>query len=391
MHASSAKNTVALIYGYEPSGHACAAGALGKCFTRQGWKPVFLNLSKDLYPVLGPIVAKTYLKILQKAPALWDYLYDNKSISKATIDLRKAALASKSQKIISRIAGQNINAVVCTHALACAIISASKQAGIEIPVFAVITDFTAHAYWPSKGIEKYFVPDMRTLGELSQNGISAGDIRVSGIPIRDEFLSAPDIYSARIRLGLSAHMPTAIISGGSKGLGNIETQVKTLMPLAEKIQIIVLCGENKNLSKKLGKTAGRHKHMRILGYKDSIADIMPAADIIIGKPGGVTVAESLALGKPWIIFSPLPGQEERNARYLLENGAAQSAQNVEQLRDIARHLLISNDTAVKTMSVNAAKLGKPNACREIVSEIINRTNSLNAADALLSCCAANVN
>ena len=52
---------------------------------------------------------------------------------------------------------------------------------------------------------------------------------------------------------------------------------------------------------------------------------MAAADLAITKPGGLTTSECLAMGLPMIVISPIPGQEERNADFLLEDGAALKA------------------------------------------------------------------
>jgi len=47
---------------------------------------------------------------------------------------------------------------------------------------------------------------------------------------------------------------------------------------------------------------------------------MSAADILLGKTGGLTTSEALAKGLAFVIFNPIPGQEERNSDHLLENG-----------------------------------------------------------------------
>jgi UDP-N-acetylglucosamine:LPS N-acetylglucosamine transferase len=59
----------------------------------------------------------------------------------------------------------------------------------------------------------------------------------------------------------------------------------------------------------------------------------------ISKPGGLTTSECLALGLPMIVVSPIPGQEERNADYLLENGAALKAHDAAGLEFRVQELL----------------------------------------------------
>ncbi len=62
----------------------------------------------------------------------------------------------------------------------------------------------------------------------------------------------------------------------------------------------------------------RHRR-KILGYTNQMHELLRAADVVVTKPGGLTTAESLASGCPMAIAEPIPGQEDRNADFLLEN------------------------------------------------------------------------
>lgn len=361
--------TIAILYGYEPSGHACAAQALSPFFARAGWKPILINLSTDFYPVLGPLVAKTYLKILQKTPALWDYVYDNETIARATDELCAAFLSHDCEKLRMKLLEKNVKAAVCTHSLACLLLSARKTGAMHIPLFAVLTDFTAHAYWPASRVQGYFVPDKSVSEELCKNGVPADTISVSGIPIREEFQRTARMLDARRMIGLSPDLPAVLISGGSKGLGCMEFSVKALTPLLGRLQLIVLCGGNKNLFRRIKSFIGDRKHVKIFDYVRSPAGLVSAADLILGKSGGVTIAETLVLGKPWIIFSPLPGQEERNAGYLVRHGVAEFIREKSLIRRVVERIVFDK-MLLAGMSAHAAGLGKPDASQNITSEIV---------------------
>jgi hypothetical protein len=62
--------------------------------------------------------------------------------------------------------------------------------------------------------------------------------------------------------------------------------------------------------------------LRAIGYTRAMDEYMAAADLLVGKPGGLTTAEALARRLPMVLVHPIPGQEERNADHLLEAGAA---------------------------------------------------------------------
>ena len=79
------------------------------------------------------------------------------------------------------------------------------------------------------------------------------------------------------------------------------------------------------------------------------------ADIIITKPGGMTVTECLALRKPLIIIKPIPGQEEGNANFLLKNNWAVICKKNKEINKIINSLTkqkLASDWPVK----NSAKI-----------------------------------
>ena len=88
-------------------------------------------------------------------------------------------------------------------------------------------------------------------------------------------------------------------------------------------QLVALAGRNEKLLTDLqrDRTAPPRRFFP-MGFTRTIERVMAAADLAITKPGGLTTSECLAMGLPMIVTSPIPGQEERNADFLLENGDA---------------------------------------------------------------------
>lgn len=359
---------VALIYGYKPSGHFSAAYALSEFFPRSIIEPVFINLS-DVYPRLGPFVAKTYLQILQKTPALWDYVYDNEIIAMATHQLKTALIPYYANKLSELLIKKNVKGIISTHALACILLSKREKSLKDVPLFAVITDFYAHMHWPVSGIETYFVPHKSVQENLQQNKIPASKISVSGIPIRKEFIESIDVPKERKEIGLFPKIFTILVSGGSRGLGDIETILEVLKPLLGRIQVVVLCGENRRLQHKLEKSYYRYRQVKFFGYLHSSARFLAISDLIIGKPGGVTIAEAICLEKPMIIFEPLPGQEEKNAQFLVKNKIAELAKNKKHLESIIKQSLHDHGLIVHAKK-HLKELSKPHAAMDIVSKVM---------------------
>lgn len=105
---------------------------------------------------------------------------------------------------------------------------------------------------------------------------------------------------------------------------------------------------------------------------------MAVADLAITKPGGLTTSECLAVGLPMIVISPIPGQEERNADYLLENGAALKACDEGALSYRVDRLL-SEPSLLVALRANAHRLGRPDAARAVLDKVLGKTPSRNPA------------
>jgi processive 1,2-diacylglycerol beta-glucosyltransferase len=150
--------------------------------------------------------------------------------------------------------------------------------------------------------------------------------------------------------------------GGSLGFGNIESIFETLLPSLSDFQTIIVCGKNKKLYNKLERYSNRDVH--ILEFTDKIAYYMSVADILVTKPGGMTITEALNIGVPMALISPIPGHEEKNARFLLNQGAAISLSAEDSFIATLKQLLY-NPTRLSTMKEMAKSLSKPNAQDDI--------------------------
>ncbi len=359
---------VALIYGANPSGHYAAAKAVAEFLPPSIIEPVFIDLS-EVYPDFGPFVARAYLQVLNKTPALWHYVYDNDFVAFAAGALREAILPLSSRKLADRLIKSGIRAVISTQALSTLMITKNRRLA-KLPLFSVLTDFCAHAYWPPRGVKAYFVPDRGAAGELKSRGAPAERIFLTGIPVRKEFTGPqPDKAAARKALGLAPGLFTVLITGGSRGLGELPEAALSLKPLLGRIQVAVLCGNNRRLCRQAEKAAGRRKHLRFVDFTDSPADYYRAADLVIGKPGGVTLAETMALSRPFIIYSPLPGQEARNTAFLLRHKIAEAALSAAELEPLVRKHLNSPHHLAQASGA-LAEHARPHAARDIASKVI---------------------
>jgi processive 1,2-diacylglycerol beta-glucosyltransferase len=260
--------------------------------------------------------------------------------------------------------------VICTHPFPVGILyKLTAQGYYTKPVAAIITDFTVHPFWVFPKIDLYFVASEDTRLSFREYGISLKQVHPCGIPIDLRFANPLDLSAVKAGLSLNPKLPTVLVMGGGLGLGPMADIVKSLGDSPITCQMIVVTGQNVALRTKLERMApGLINPVKVLGFVNNIHELMSVSDLIIGKAGGLTCAESLAKGLPIFIVDPIPGQEIRNTEFLKSKGAAVSINSVKELAQTVGGFL-SEPRRLKKMSTAAAYLGKPQAARNIIRMI----------------------
>jgi len=133
--------------------------------------------------------------------------------------------------------------------------------------------------------------------------------------------------------------------------------------------VVVIGGRNARLQREVRDAAKAYPYeTRVLGFVDNVVDYMLASDVLLTKPGGLTTSEALSAELPMILVTPLPGQEERNARYLAQSGAALRLPRNGDLAGAVSALLHDPDRAARLRRA-AARLRTPNAAATIADRI----------------------
>ena len=362
-------NRILFLYISMSSGHQRAADAVREALSilAPSWETVGVDAFSFAYPNIGKLIARTYLEILRHTPVLWDFVYDNPDVETATREIRDLLNLISLPKMRTLLKRHNPQALVCTQAVPCSVFAAEKRRGhLAIPLIAVITDFAVHSYWVHPEVDLYCVASEEARRYLIHQGISATKIIVTGIPVSPAFLQHVPKEQARAELNLDPKSPTILVMGGSQGLGTLQEMVDQLH--TDSFQCLVATGINRDLYRALQKRYGKDRRVRVFGYSNQINTLMDASDLLITKPGGLTSSEALAKGLPMIITHPIPGQEERNARYLLKSGTAEQADDPEEMTRMAQTLL-HHPTRLKRMAEKAHSIARPYAAMEVARHI----------------------
>lgn len=358
------------------AGHLRAAEALEKAFKQLGAAEEVKNIDVLNYtnPLFRRLYGKAYLDMVGAMPEVLGWMYD--SLDKPWENERRRLALDRlnTQPFINLLKKEKPDLAVCTHFLPSEIISwLTAKRRIDFPQAIVVTDFDAHAMWLCHHYERYFVALEETKIHLAKIGIPIEKITVSGIPIDPLFAEAKDKRAMREKHGLEPDKLTILVSAGGFGVGNVEHLLQALSDLQTGAQIVAICGRNEELKTKLERMAREHLDngrvtFKPIGFTREMDEYMSAADLIVGKPGGLTTSEALAKGLIFVVVNPIPGQEERNSDHLLEKGCAIRCNNLPALA-YKIDALMSDPARFEAMRENVRQFARPNAAREIVEKL----------------------
>ncbi len=358
------------------AGHKIAAVAI-KDYLEKSHQEDFEITYLDSLDKTNPFFKYTYPNgyefLAKKLSTVWGFFYwllDIKCLRLFYFKLRRIVSFLNCRKLQKFIADNDFDVIVTTHFLLVEIIShLKKKNAFKGKLITVVTDFGAHNFWISRRTDKFIVAADITKEDLKSRGVPEDKIEVLGIPIREIFTIKKDKRLLLEKLDLEENVFTVFICGGVFGAGPLKQFVERLSDTKLKLQLLVVCGMNKNLFDELRPVCEKARNTcRVFGYIDNIDELMRVSDVIISKSGGLTSTESMALGLPMIINSPIPGQETRNANFLENHGAAIILNDVKDIENVI--LELSKDVErVNKMKEACLDIAKPNSTTNLVKLI----------------------
>lgn len=362
------------------SGHTTAARAVEQWLgTVQRYPGEFqvthidiLQFSTMLYK---KVYRDVYLYLASKQPLLYGYIFstsDRLRREKRPEFLMRFMDSINAIKFTEFIKDTPWDVIVSTHFLPSQLIADLKRKKkIFSPLVTVTTDFGLHSYWIIPDCDHYIVADRACQNHLTAMGIPQERIQDLGIPVLPVFSQKKDQQQLKKDLGLLPALPAILLLSGGFGISPIEHIVSDLVRMKNKFQMVAIAGHNRKMLQKLrGISSSLPYHLRTVGFTDRMDEYMRVCDLVISKPGGLTVAESLAMGLPMIVINPIPGQEDMNSDMLLEGGAGVKAMHPV---DVTYKLetVLNAPGRLQQMKKAAFKLAKPRAGK-MAAEFIAR-------------------
>ena len=364
------------------SGHTQAAEAIAEQFRMRNTtnnQIESLDFMDKEVSILNWLLKKLYLSVLGLIPDLYDRIYKLAGVRRfgsITRLIWSTLMYLPFSKLLNKL---NPNIIICTHPFPEAAAALWKflhpNHSKKFILAAVLTDYSLHEIWIYGGVDMYFV----ATEEMKQELESHGNFKVfaTGIPIRSQF----QIEKRKINLEKLSELKelpnsnyelsithSALIMGGGLGLGSFEETIKALEEINFDLKIIVVTGKNESLKTKLESIKSKHEII-ILGFVDNISELMQNSDILITKPGALTLSEAFAAGLPTLLLPPIPGPEALNAEYAVKHGSALSLSNSVEITNAIS--IVNNVEQLDRMRENAKKISRPNAAAEIVNKILD--------------------
>lgn len=304
------------------SGHHQAAEALMDLVERRMGRVETkkTDLLTETSPVIERFISVSYMKWIRSFPGIYDRAYNSWFCHGPDSDENRFKwyqpfLINKMRDILER---EQPDLIFCAHSLPSLILSKMKLKGqCRVPVINIYTDLFVNCVWGRKGIDVHLLPTAESKNQLIKDGLDPGRLRVTGIPVHSAFIQMPEQTESHLH-----HPLRAVIAGGNTGLGNID-RLREELERTPNIHFTVLCGNNRRL---LGRVKSWElpnvTAMPFIASREEMNELYEQADLLITKPGGITISEGLRKKLPMFIHSSLPGQERYNLDYLTAKGLA---------------------------------------------------------------------
>ncbi|HEU4962567.1 MAG TPA: glycosyltransferase [Bacilli bacterium] len=346
-----------------------------------------LNLLDTFRPRTAKVTRGLYVQALARTPKLWGRWYEWQ---------RGKQWNGLSRLVVHHVLNKDVgayvrhlapDAVVCTHPLPACLIAQLKSEGLDTRLCTVVTDYDLHGYWVHPHTDLYCVPLPQMREEIRVRQGHEADVEVTGIPIsprfpeqlRETWLQPPLVrVGGKISLFEKSSCPKRVlISGGGLGVG-VLPMVREIAESASfragEIEITVVCGRNRDLYRELCGVYGNTRRLRVLGYTHQMHRLMAEHDLLVTKPGGMTVSEALAMRLPMVLYTPIQGQEHRNGQLMQERGVAYIASDPQEGVRLV-HNLLRHDGERLRMIRNMDGLCHPRAALFVADAVLVRSDS----------------
>lgn len=293
-------------------GHKSIAENIGYYLSEAGYEVKLADIGKVQKGRFEHIVVGAHQFINKHLPFVWGWLY--RWGHYAILPFRTFIAGFNYELAKSYIDEFKPDLIISTQTTASAVVAYLKKQKLYRGLFGIaFSDFHLHKYWLYHQADFYLANTDGQKSEMMALGISENKIFVCGITLKPQLSVDPS--SVKQKLGIAALEKVVLVGTGSLGLGFKGKDLAELAKLPN-AKIIFVCGKNAELYRKIGGL--NYSDVLSLGFYQPMDELYAIADVFVGKPGGLSTAESLRWDLPLVVTYTLPGQEEKNLAYLAQ-------------------------------------------------------------------------
>lgn len=358
------------------NGHVQVAKTLQKECEKMGFGQVIITeLYKESHPLISQLTKHLYIKSFSYGKRFYKLFYYgvDKMYNKRFMNLYYTLGYKRLSELIQT---EKPDMIINTFPMM-VVPEYRDKTGEIIPTFNVVTDFCLHKIWVHKNIDKYYVASEQVKKKILELGVKPNQVRITGIPIREQFehSKGEKVNNAKVytKYNLDPNREIVLIMAGAHGvLKNVDKLCESLSQ-ENNLQIIIVCGKNEILKKKLDPIAKLYPKTIIpLGYVENVDELFRISSCMITKPGGITLSEATALGVPVILYKPVPGQERENAIFFEKKKSAVIVNDYKEMKEVVLNLLEDKKT-LEVMRKNIKKMYHPNAAKAVLEDMIEES------------------
>lgn len=310
-------------------GHKKASAALESYIKSRDSEAVVKTVDalKAVGKAFDKLISGGYVFLAKHAPRVYGKMYRHSDKDTKLNSLVDNVTGVASKKLLPMIDEFKPDVIVTTHPFAAEMVSAIKgKHELSVPLISIVTDFAPHKTYIQPNVDFLVVSSNEMKYQLENLGIKSDSIRTLGIPVDPVFYKKQDKNALLEEMDLERDVPTILMMAGSFGVSDVFDIYEGILNISEKFQLIIITGNNKKLysefERRLEKLGDGGKRTKLNFFVNDVYRYMHASDLLITKPGGLTVTEALASCLPMAIFKAYPGQEADNEDYLIRNNMA---------------------------------------------------------------------
>ncbi len=358
-------------------GHTATARSIEQRLAERGISAECIDVYQYVNKLISETIDKSTALYAKYTPEVYRLIYQY--LDSGSIDERfnlmsfiNALCTYRFEKLLREL---NPDFIICTHVFAAQLVHELKRKGrCRAELLGICTDYTIHPYWETVSTMDYFVIASEALiYRALKKGIRRETIYPFGIPVHPKFYRASDKQQARQKLGFSPDSRVVLLMGGGLGYGLVDDEAGKILSVRQQIELAVVCGNNQRQRAEFERMRDKlpFAKIHVYGFVDNVHEMMDAADILVSKPGGLTVTEALLKGLPMVAINPIAGHEERNLEFLLNQGACVRAEKTFPV-DEAIAMLLSDARRVEDMKRRIACLARPDAGKNLTDFVAER-------------------